>query len=60
MRHWYPYFGAIVLGGMAYAVFFGWGLTSVDEVKKVPKSVRSNPGVYRSHYSHYSRTYRGK
>jgi hypothetical protein len=47
----------LVLGWMTRALLLGWTWTSVDEVKQVPKSVRDNPGSYRSHYSSY-RPYR--
>lgn len=57
----YPVFGALVLGWLGYAVWFGFALGSVDEVRDVPKTVRDNPGVYRAHYrSYHTRVYRGK
>jgi hypothetical protein len=46
-------YAAVILGWLAHAQLFGWTWTSVDEVKQVPKSVRDNPGSYRSHYSSY-------
>ena len=55
----YFVFGLLTLGLVAVAQFRGWSLTSVDEVKNVPKSVRDNPGVYRSHYRTYYPHYFG-
>jgi hypothetical protein len=30
--------------------FLGWTFSDTEEVKGVPKSVRDNPGAYRTHY----------
>ncbi len=40
----------LLLGLVATAQYRGWSFLSVNEVKNVPKTVRDNPGVYRSHY----------
>jgi hypothetical protein len=50
----------LLLGLAGTAEYRGWSLLSVDEVKNVPKSVRDNPGAYRSHYAGYSRYLGGK
>jgi hypothetical protein len=53
----YIAYGIVVLGLLATAEYRGWSLMSADEVKNVPKSVRDNPGSYRSVYSafhHYT------
>lgn len=42
------------------AEYRGWSFTRVNEVKNVPRTVRDNPGAYRSHYSGYSRYTGGK
>ena len=60
MRRFYPFFAAGVLAWLAWACVYGFSFTDVDEVKSVPKSVRENPGSYRSHYRAYYRTYTGK
>lgn len=44
-----------VFGGLVLALFgawnvFGWTLTDEHEKHPVPKSIRDNPGAYRSHY----------
>lgn len=44
-------FGALVLGSFAYATYTGAGFVQYEEIKDVPKSIRNNPGVYRSVYS---------
>ena len=46
----YAVFGSLVLGALVWAHFTGWSLASVDEVRDVPKSMRDNPGSYRSTY----------
>jgi hypothetical protein len=53
MMRLFPFLGPIVLGLFAYATYNGTGITSYDEIKNVPKSIRNNPGVYRSVYSRY-------
>lgn len=45
---------------LTWAEYRGWSLTSVNQVKNVPKSVRDNPGAYRSHYAFYPRYVGGK
>lgn len=49
----YLAYGAMLLGLVGWAEFRGWSLTPVSEVKQVPRSVRDNPGAYRSHYGGY-------
>ena len=44
-------FGALVLGAFGYGTYTGGGFAQYDEIKDVPKSIRNNPGVYRSVYS---------
>ena len=51
MKTFFIIYGAAVLLLMAVAEYRGWSLTSYDEVKGVPKSVRDNPGSYRSSYA---------
>ncbi len=56
----YLIYGLIVLAGVAAAEYRGLSLMSVDELKNVPKSVRDNPGSYRSVYSSYHHYTGGK
>ena len=61
MRHpVYAIYGALVLAFVSLAQFQGWSLTRVNEVKNIPKTVRDNPGAYRSHYGGYYRYFGGK
>lgn len=47
----YTLFGLAMLTWAGYNQYRGWSLLSYNEVRNVPKSVRDNPGVYRSHYA---------
>ena len=60
IRNLYILYGVIVLGTLAMAEYQGWSLDSVDEVKNVPRSVRDNPGSYRSVYGYYHHYTGGK
>jgi hypothetical protein len=50
MTRLYAVFGSLVVGALAWAHFTGWAFSDVNEVREVPKSVRDNPGSYRSTY----------
>lgn len=56
----YLLYGLLVLGGASGLQYSGYSLNRVTEVKNVPKSVRENPGVYRSHYGWLPRWFGGK
>ncbi len=60
MRSLYVVYGLIVLLGAGTAEYRGWSLATVNEVKNVPRSVRDNPGSYRSVYSSYHHYTGGK
>jgi hypothetical protein len=60
MRILYMLYGAAVLVGLSIAQYQGWSLARVNEVKNVPRSVRDNPGSYRSVYSSYHHYTGGK
>ncbi|HET7840924.1 MAG TPA: hypothetical protein VFM21_04930 [Terriglobia bacterium] len=60
MTKLYYIYGAIILAAVATAEYRGWSLTSISEVKNVPRSVRDNPGSYRSVYSGYHHYTGGK
>jgi hypothetical protein len=60
IRNLYVLYGVIVLGTLAMAEYRGWSLDSVNAVKNVPRSVRDNPGSYRSVYSSYHHYTGGK
>ena len=42
---------SLILAALTYGVYTGASLTQYDEIRNVPKSIRDNPGVYRSVYS---------
>jgi hypothetical protein len=56
----YLIYGMTMLSTATLAEFRGWTMSSVNQVKNVPKTVRDNPGAYRSHYAYYSRYIGGK
>ena len=53
-------YGMAVLATVGLAEYRGWSLNRVDEVMNVPKSVRDNPGSYRSVYGSYHHYTGGK
>ena len=59
-RKLYLAYGFLVLGGTGFAQYQGWSLARVNEVKNVPRSIRDNPGAYRSIYSSYHHYTGGK
>jgi hypothetical protein len=59
-RKIYLIYGMLVLGTVGVAEYRGWSMDSMNQVKNVPKSVRDNPGSYRSVYSSYHHYTGGK
>jgi len=53
-------YGLVVLALVSVAELRGWSLDRVDQVPNVPKTVRDNPGSYRSVYSSYHHYTGGK
>ncbi len=53
-------YGIMVLGALGYGQYRGFSLSRVSEVKNVPRSVRDNPGSYRSVYGFYHHYTGGK
>ena len=60
IRTFFLIYGLAVLGGVSLAEYQGWSLNRVDQVLNVPKSVRDNPGSYRSVYGYYHHYTGGK
>lgn len=56
----YLAYGILLLGFFGYAGYRGLSFTKVNEVKNVPKTIRDNPGAYRSHYAFLPRYVGGK
>lgn len=53
-------YGFVVLAAVSFAEYRGWSLNRIDEVRNVPRSIRDNPGSYRSVYSSYHHYTGGK
>ena len=60
IRALYVIYGVGVLLGLGVAQYQGWSLARMNEIKNVPRSVRDNPGSYRSVYSSYHHYTGGK
>jgi hypothetical protein len=60
IKNFYLAYGVMVLAALTMVEYRGWSLDSVNEVKNVPRSVRDNPGSYRSVYSSYHHYTGGK
>jgi hypothetical protein len=56
----YLIYSMMMLSTATWAEFRGWTMSKVDQGKVAPKTVRDNPGAYRSHYAFYSRYVGGK
>jgi len=56
----YLVYGVLVLGLTGFATYRGWSLDNVNQIKNVPRSIRDNPGSYRSVYSGYHHYTGGK
>jgi hypothetical protein len=56
----YALYGVAVLGLLGTAQYRGWSFTRGESAVVDPKSVRANPGAYRSPYFIPGRTLRGK
>ncbi len=56
----YLIYGLILLGLTGMAEYRGWTLSPINEAKVSPKTIRDNPGAYRSIYGGYSRYTGGK
>jgi len=56
----YLLYGGALSAWMAYVEWKGGGFSQVTRLQNVPRSVRDNPGSYRSHYSYIPRYVGGK
>jgi hypothetical protein len=59
-RNLYLIFGVLVLAMTCMAEYNGWSMRRIDQQENVPKTVRDNPGAYRSTYAYYHRYIGGK
>ena len=53
-------YGLFLIGAATVSSYRGFTLSDVNTVTGVPKSIRDNPGAYRSIYSWYHRYSGGK
>ncbi|ABF39114.1 conserved hypothetical protein [Candidatus Koribacter versatilis Ellin345] len=53
-------YGLLILAAVGFAQYRGFSFNSVSELKNVPRSVRDNPGSYRSVYGVYHHYTGGK
>ena len=53
-------YGVFLLGLTGVAEYRGWSFSSVNQQKVLLKTIRDNPGAYRSTYGGYSRYIGGK
>ena len=53
-------YGVFVLGLTGVAEYRGWTFSKINEQKVIPKTIRDNPGAYRSHYAFYHHYSGGK
>ncbi len=56
----YLVYGVSLLAMMSWAEWRGWHLGVLNQARETPRSVRDNPGAYRSTYGGYSRYTGGK
>ena len=56
----YLIYSMLMLSTATIAEYRGWTMSSVNQTKIAPKTVRDNPGAYRSHYAFYPRYVGGK
>jgi hypothetical protein len=56
----YFIYSLMMLTGATWAEYRGWTFDRVNQVKNVPKTVRDNPGAYRSIYGFNPRYVGGK
>jgi hypothetical protein len=61
LRSMFSIYGLLIAGFVGWSQWRGWSLDRVNELKNVPKSIRDNPGAWRSHYGgSVGRYYGGK
>ena len=56
----YLIYSMMMLSTAVVAEFRGWTMSDVNQTKVAPKTVRDNPGAYRSHDAFYPRYVGGK
>jgi hypothetical protein len=56
----YLSYGLLLLTGLAWAQYRGWTLSGANRTRVDPRTVRDNPGSYRSTYGFYPHYVGGK
>jgi hypothetical protein len=52
-------YAMLIAAGVSWSQWRGWSFDRVNELRDVPKSIRDNPGAWRSHYGGYAGRYYG-
>lgn len=60
LRILYLVLGLALVGSGAFGEYRGWFLSRPAQLQNVPKSIRDNPGAWRSLYANSPRTFGGK
>jgi hypothetical protein len=60
MRLAYLVFGLLLVGATSMADMRGWLISRPDRLQNVPRSIRDNPGAWRSIYRGSPRYFGGK
>jgi hypothetical protein len=56
----YAIYGIVVICTLGFGEYRGWSFATMNETRNVPRSVRDNPGSYRSIYGSYHHYTGGK
>jgi hypothetical protein len=60
MTRFFLAYGMLVLGLLGTSQYKGWSLMRVNQLQNVPKTVRDNPGAYRTIYQNNPHYFGGK
>jgi hypothetical protein len=53
-------YGILLIGASTFGEYRGFSFSRISQQKVLPKSIRDNPGAYRSTYGGFSRYIGGK
>jgi hypothetical protein len=59
MMRMFSIYGLLIAGFVSWSQWRGWSFDRVNELRNVPKSIRDNPGAWRSHYGGSTGRYYG-
>jgi hypothetical protein len=60
MNRFYNVYGWLILGLLGFLHWYGWAWVDADRLTGVPRTVRDNPGSYRSTYTQHTHYTGGK